>query len=515
MSNLQDYIFAPSPEDESVWTRKCYGLESFASTMSENLDGFPFLTTTVSIKPAYDRAALEPALKAAWIALRHYLPAIAVKSARLPAPDNRFFLAYHAPKSVGEVETWANETLIFLDKMEDAYATHKKLKDERWWKPANGHWVGELYASPTENGWQLSVVFNHNSNDGRSGFGVLNELLTKLVPALEGSAKPVSELPWGKEVNRLPTASNVINAKAGAYPKKEQAPSATPELSPWTWPPAEVSPSTPHDLSALVILPVETTSNLHSACKAHGRTVSQVVTAFSILAHAEVSLAKAAKAGPERFNTVSKSYKESDVYKIVFTFTNYRHKFPENYRTLSSETPGPLSTFDGMPLSLPMDPVRKFFTIDDASSTASVRQNADKDLDSAFWDGLVEATANSWKEHDISLEGFATREESSQGIIHNFPKNILHVPALITSSIGDLGRLNIFDAYLPSKNNGTLTVVDAICGQRMRVPAIMNLFWQYDGKLSCQWFTGGEWTTEEELQQVVDAFRRWIRVFIR
>ncbi|KAK1236658.1 hypothetical protein PQX77_000014 [Marasmius sp. AFHP31] len=161
-----------------------------------------------------------------------------------------------------------------------------------------------------------------------------------------------------------------------------------------------------------------------------------------------------------------------------------------------------------------MDPIRRFFAIDDATSTATITPKSNPELADAFWDGLVAATADSWKDHDITLQGFATREQSSQDIIHNFDKNILHSPSLITSSIGDLGRLDIFNDYLPSKNNKMLTVTDVICGQRMRVPAIMNLFWQFDGKLSCQWFTGGEWTTEEELKEVVNAFKRWIGVFV-
>ncbi|KAK1236659.1 hypothetical protein PQX77_000015 [Marasmius sp. AFHP31] len=192
--------------------------------MSENLDGFPFLTTTLSVKPAYDRAILEPAVKAAWIALRYSLPAIAVRSSRLPAPDNRFLLTYPVPKDPEEVQGWADETVFFSDESRDAYETHKKLKDERWWRPANGHWVGEFYASPIESGWQFSVVFNHNSNDGRSGFGVLNELLDKLVTILEGSPGPVPVFTWGEEVRRLPPASNVINAQAQALPRKDQTP---------------------------------------------------------------------------------------------------------------------------------------------------------------------------------------------------------------------------------------------------------------------------------------------------
>ncbi|KAG7095968.1 hypothetical protein E1B28_006652 [Marasmius oreades] len=511
VDELQDYTFSPS-SDPSTWTRKCYGLESFASTMSENLDGFPFLTTTISIKPAYDRGILEPAVKAAWIALRHSLPAIAVKSSRLPAADNRFTLTYHVPKETGELQTWVNETVFFTDEVKDVYDVHKNLKDERWWKPSADHLVGELHVSPVEDGWQFSVVFNHNSIDGRSGFGILNELLGKLVPILEGSTTLISELPWGEETKRLPPASKVINTKAKALPKKDQPPLPLSQPTPWTWPPVKISSPINRDVSALVALPIETTSKLHTVSKLHGRTISQVVTALSILAHTETSLKAAAEAGPERFAAVSLGFKESEVYRMR-TFTNYRHKFPEPYNTLSSETPGPLSTFDGMPLFLRMGPIRKFFTIDDVTSTASVNST---ELTDVFWDELVNATAKSWKDHDLSLHGFATREEESQGIIHSFDPNILNVPVLITSSIGDMGRLDIFDNYLPSRarGNGTLTVADTICGQRVRVPAIMNLFWQYDGKLSCQWFTGGEWTTREQLCHVVDSFERWIGIFV-
>ncbi|KAG7095981.1 hypothetical protein E1B28_006664 [Marasmius oreades] len=508
---LQDYTFSPSPTDPSTWTRKCHGFESFVSVLSENLGGCPFLTTTISIKPAYDRAILEPVVKAAWIALRYTLPAIAVKSSRLPAPDSHFILTYRTPKDTGELQTWANETVFFTDEVNDVYDAHKKLKNERWWKPSGNHWIGELHVSPIKHGWQFSIVFNHGSHDSRSAFGILNELLGKLVPILEGSAVP--ELSWGEETKRLPPTSNVINAKANALPKEDQPPLPLSQSTLWTWTPVKISSPINHDVSALITLPVETTSKLHMVSKLHGRTISRVVTALSILAHTEVCLKAAAEAGPERFKVVSTSYKESEVYQVALTFANYRHKFPEPYNRLSSETPGPLATFDGMPLFLSMDPIRKFFTIDDTRSTVVVNS---KDLLDAFWNELVDATVKSWKDHDHTLEGYATREADCQVVIHEYDPNILNFPALVTSSVGDLQRLGIFDEYLPSLENKTqpLTVVDTIIGQRMRAPMLMNMFWQYDGKLNCHWFTGGEWMTEEQLGMAVDSFKRWIEIFV-
>ncbi|KAF9266400.1 hypothetical protein L218DRAFT_996581 [Marasmius fiardii PR-910] len=476
--------------------------------MAENLNGVPFVTTTITIKPAYDRAIMEPAVKKAWIALRHSLPAIAVKSSRLPAPDSRFTLAYHVPKNHNDIQAWVDHTVFFPDQILSVYEMHKKLRDDRWWRPANGHWVGELYVSPiVGDGWQLSTIFNHNSIDGRSCSGLLDELLMKLGSVLEGSAEPISELRWGEETKRLPPASMVINAKAKAYPKKSQ-PHPLSQMIPWTWAPAESSSPRTRDVSALVTLSVETTSKLHSISKLHGRTISEVVNALSILAHAETSLTAAAKAGSERFKTVFQSYKESEVYKLMTT-SNYRHKFPEPYNKLSSETPGPLATYDSMPLYIPMDLLRKFFRTDNVSLTVSVNSS---DAENTFWNGLVDATAKSWKEYDLSLQGYATRDREARDSIHRFDPSVFHYPALTTSSLGDMGRLNIFNEYLPSKGNKTLTVVDFIVGQRVPLPEIKNIFWQYDGKLSCHWSSGGKWRTEEEIQLVVDSFQRWIGI---
>ncbi|KAG7089984.1 hypothetical protein E1B28_011607 [Marasmius oreades] len=510
-NELQDYIFSRSPENKSIWTRKCYGLESFESTASEILDGISFVTATIAIKPAYDQAMLEPSMKKAWIALRHSLPAIALKSSRLPAPDNHFTLTYHVPKDFKQVQTWVDETLFFTNEVKGVYEMHKQLKDEQWWRPANGHWVGELHVSPIEDGWQCSIVFNHNSIDGRSVFVVLNELLAKLVPILDGSAKPVSELRWGEETKRLPPAAIAILAKENIYPKKDQAVLPLSQRSVWTWPPAKSSSSTARDVSALVTLPVETTSKLHAISKLHGRTITPVINALSILAHTEVSLATAAKAGPERFEIVSRSYKESEVYEVAFTLANYRHKFPEPYNSLTSETSSPFVAVGAMPLFVPMDVVREFFRIDDSTSSASVSST---NLLDAFWDGLVDAAANSWNDYDMSLHEYATHEEESHEAIHNFDHEVFHIPALAMSSVGDMGRLNLFNAYLPSQRNETLTVVDMVVGQRMRVPAVLNICWQYAGKLQCHWATGGEWMTEEELQQVVDSFMRWIKILV-
>ncbi|KAH8823438.1 hypothetical protein DL96DRAFT_1713848 [Flagelloscypha sp. PMI_526] len=510
--SLEEYAYKPSPNDANVWERKCYGLESLASSMEESLDGFPHLTATIAVKPAYERAKLEPAVKAAWISLRHSLPVIAAKSGRLAPPDNHFTFKYFVPKNLKSAEEWAEETVFFSDEVKSPYEAHKTLKDGQWWKPSADHWVGELHVSPIPEGWQFSVVFIHNSIDGRNGFAVLDELLSKLVPILEGTGKPVAELSWGEETSRLSPAGAILIAQADIVDTKPKVaapppPGGAPQI-PFLWTPAQTSNK--GDIAALITLPADTTAKLHELSKAHGKTVTQVITALSILAHTEVALTAAAKAGEERFKLVAGSFNQATFYLIAWNFINHRHKFPGGFKSLSSETPSPLCTADGVPLILPMDPIRKFFTIDEQKLTVATSTES-----AAFWDGLVETTAGGWKSHDTSLQAYWDREAVAHQSIHTFQPQVFHVPALIVSSVGDVdGRLDILSSYTPSKGNKTLTITEAITGIRMRVPPLMNLLWQFDGKLSCQWFTAGEYTTQDELDSVVEVFKKWIGIFI-
>ncbi|KAF9258214.1 hypothetical protein L218DRAFT_813123, partial [Marasmius fiardii PR-910] len=168
--------------------------------------------------------------------------------------------------------------------------------------------------------------------------------------------------------------------------------------------------------------------------------------------------------------------------------------FPEPYNVLLSETPGPLASFDAFPLLFSMEPVRRFFKVNKDTSTASIDS---VNLSDAFWNGL------------FSLQGYAARERKEQVTIHNLNLDIVHIPNLAVSSIGDFGRLNLLNDYLPSKKNATLTVTDLVHGQRMRIPMILHASWTFDGKFNSHWFTGGEWMTEEEFQLIVESFKKW------
>lgn len=70
-----------------------------------------------------------------------------------------------------------------------------------------------------------SLIFAHNSTDGRNSFATMDLLLHFLKDALEGKAKLISELKWGDEVSRLPPPGAFIPALAetGSPPDLSEA----------------------------------------------------------------------------------------------------------------------------------------------------------------------------------------------------------------------------------------------------------------------------------------------------
>jgi len=91
----------------------------------------------------------------------------------------------------------------------------------------------------------------------------------------------------------------------------------------WDWKPVELAKPVRRDISALVILSANTTAKLHAISKKNGHSITHVMTALSALAHAEAGLKNMAKENPVRFKEAAKSFLDSQVYNIVFTFVNY------------------------------------------------------------------------------------------------------------------------------------------------------------------------------------------------
>ena len=62
---------------------------------------------------------------------------------------------------------------------------------------------------------------------------------------------------------------------------------------------------------------------LYKAAKAHGRTITQLLTALQILAQAEAAINHAGKEGKERFNEVVASYESATHHNICLNAIDY------------------------------------------------------------------------------------------------------------------------------------------------------------------------------------------------
>lgn len=58
-------------------------------------------------------------------------------------------------------------------------------------------------------------------------------------------------------------------------------------------------------------------------------------------------------------------------------------------------------------------------------------------------------------------------------------------------------------------------VKDVICGIRVRTAPVMNLFWEYNGRISCHFMSAGEYTTSAELERITQLYEEWTEALIK
>ncbi|KAL5479106.1 hypothetical protein ACEPAI_2394 [Sanghuangporus weigelae] len=499
--DAKEYVF--HEVGEGNFTRNCYGLEELVSNMEEYCDGFTHLTLTASISLPTSIARRD-----------------VEKRVKLQTGDKRFAFRYAVPRTEEDVQAWLDETVFFSDEKRDAtlYDEHCRLKDGHWWRCSDDHYVLELHISQMENDWTFSLVFSHNSIDGRNSFAILDLFLGFLDRELQKDSA-VSTIDWGNEILRLPppSASVPTLAKDGYSPEISHAVARSqnaveePTITHWLYPTRTTSQR--GDVSRLVQFPEETSAKLHALCKKKGYTITQVVTALSALAHTETALKTAAIAGSERFQEVSNAFYDTSHYLVPWNFINQRPKLPNGYDSYYSRTSTALCTADCVPISFPMNGIRSCVKVDkDAQSTIRMVD------ESAFWDVLVRDVRDAWARLDQSLEGYTARENVLHNAFGAFTPQIFDLPALIVSSLGDLGRLGLLSSFVLSPDDEPktrLVVHNVICGIRIRMPPIMNLFWEYRGKITCHFMAGGEYTASDELALMTAAFEEWADALIQ
>ncbi|KAH8113325.1 hypothetical protein DFH11DRAFT_1545019 [Phellopilus nigrolimitatus] len=493
----EDFIF--HNVHDNVYARRCYGMEALATNLQEAVEGMVILVTTaaVSIDSPPPREPFEIQVRAAWQLLRHLVPGIACQTSKLSPLPGQYELRYAVPQTLGDVGAWVNQTAFIDDSVAPMHERHEQLKNNRWWSSAEPHYNAELHVSPLEapSTWQFRyaradgggavLLITHNSIDGRGAFALMELLFEFLTSVIEKRAQPTSEIKWGEEVARLTPPGPLILLLTGTG-----LPPDFPEALRGSLDHISARGSRYNvqgDLGYIVKFSPEVTAKLHAACKKHGRTITQVVSALLTLANAEASLKIAGQISDERYKDVLDGFSNSTHFLIAMNSICH---------TLWSYT-------------LPMDAIRKLVKAEAAKKIVLREVNHDD-----FWGGLVNDVAAAWKAVDPSLEAYFTRQVGMHAIARISNPNMFDIVYPMISSIGDLSRLDLLNAYLPSATRKTLTVEDVIVSLRCRKPFFFTMCYQYNGQLSLHFCTAGEFATAESLKLVADIFEEWTTAIV-
>ncbi|KAH8116763.1 hypothetical protein DFH11DRAFT_1823648 [Phellopilus nigrolimitatus] len=489
---------------DNVYVRKCYGIEALTTLILEACNGVTMLTASAAIllDSSPSREILELQVREAWQLLRHLVPGIACQTLKLPSAR---------PTSLEDVGTWADQTTFFDDSVVPFYEKHEQIRNNRWWNCVEPHYNAELHVSPleTSSSWQFSLTAPHNSIDGRGGFALLELFFEFLTSVIEKRAQPTSEIKWGEEVSRLPPPGPLATsfAKTGLPLESPKTPAPTsaevenqaaPAMVPWIIPAVTIRDDVQGDIGRVVKFSPETTAKIHAACKEHGRTITQIVSALVILANTEAALKLAGQTGEEHYKHVSDGFSNSTHYLIAMNSISQRHKLPGGYDSFISPTSSPLCAVDSLPLFFPMDAIRKLVKPEATKRTALREVDHDQ-----FWNGLVNDMAAVWKAIDVSLEAYFTRQAAMHD--HRRSHNLLRWRPWPAQHL---------NAYLPSATRKTLTVEDVVASTRNNIPLFMTLFYQYNDQLSLNFSVGEKFATAESLRLVADIFEEWTMAVI-
>lgn len=81
------------------------------------------------------------------------------------------------------------------------------------------------------------------------------------------------------------------------------------------------------DASHLLKLAPEVATKIHNVTKAHGRTVTQSLSALVVLAYAEAAIRSSIQESDERFDEVIASYEKAEYHKIVISPASHVSSF--------------------------------------------------------------------------------------------------------------------------------------------------------------------------------------------
>lgn len=111
-------------------------------------EGFCHVTFTAAgtFVKAFSLFDLERCVKSAAVRLRHLVPSIACKVAKLPT--NEYQLTYAVPKSLDDAVTWADDIVSFTECARTRFENHERIARDRWWTADAGNYTPEFYITP-------------------------------------------------------------------------------------------------------------------------------------------------------------------------------------------------------------------------------------------------------------------------------------------------------------------------------------------------------------------------------
>ncbi|PCH34781.1 hypothetical protein WOLCODRAFT_19576 [Wolfiporia cocos MD-104 SS10] len=414
------YVFSTSDRGKT-YTRNMHGLESLCACFAICSEADIFFyqgLCSVQFPSCLTSEELRPAVRTAWIQLRHLAPHIALRTSRLP--DKTWQFHYDVPVGLTPVEAWAESTIVEHFNEKSLIDRHTELTT-RIWPASSGKHVLELHFGPQkirEGVWVFGVRGPHCGCDFRIAMALLNQFLLYLWVALENSHSQRSSIFLGEEISRLSPAPIIINGELDSADASQSAFGEAVETSnviPFLPPVIKFSSVDGITIPRKVTLDEAKSRAFRELCSNHSRAVTQAVDSLYALSHVETMLRNAQKRGEETFRTVINLYETSDVWLIPLTFKDQvrldaiiitirvltakrdQRSDLRDHTSLLSDNSTPLLAIDGYSLALDMSFIRGALNFD-AKKSACARKCSNE----AFWDGVVADYIRARERIDVS-----------------------------------------------------------------------------------------------------------------
>ncbi|PCH34816.1 hypothetical protein WOLCODRAFT_155467 [Wolfiporia cocos MD-104 SS10] len=499
----QAYAF--SSDNGITYTRKVYGLEALACTLTEaQVPAFYDGLCTMQIPQTTSLEQLHLAVRSAWIQLRHLHPALALQTSR--DSDGSWVHHYTVPQSPAAVYEWADATILWHEDKMPLPGRFNELS-KRFWRTSSGNYGLELHLGPDneESKWHIAIHGPHIYADARLVMEIFAELATHLQNALrDGDIFDCTTVAWGEEVTRLAPSPAVLAGDFDTVLKLNDAPPAPPAgFVPFFPPVTKKRSAEGTSISHVVAVDADKAARFRTLCKSHGFTVTQVINSLLSLAHVESALFNAhlRRDSEEYSRAVFDLYSAANTYVIPWGIKDQRPSY-EGYTSIHSPKGTPICSIDGFTICLSMDNIRATLNFSEEDPRC-VRDTK------ALWERVVPEYVRFIKSTDLSTQGCLKRQQQEHWRSLNYDPAMLQLPGFWMSSIGDLDRAGFLKEFMPS-SAADISISEVMHGCNSDIPIILTDYWQFGGRMVFNLHGGISYHTEEDMETLAGIFMEWI-----